>query len=63
MIDEQLLAILRCPLCQAEVGEQKNFLVCSKCRRQYPIEDGIPVMLVERAVVAEEHPANASPDD
>ncbi|MBI4845407.1 MAG: Trm112 family protein [Candidatus Omnitrophica bacterium] len=49
MINEELLKILACPLCKADVNLQKDKLVCIKCGRHYPIKDGIPVMLVEEA--------------
>jgi len=52
-IDEKLLEILACPACDDRppvklMGEK---LVCEKCRRAYPIRDGIPVMLVEEAEI------------
>jgi uncharacterized protein YbaR (Trm112 family) len=49
LIDEELLAILACPLCKEEVTMEEDRLVCSACGRRYPIRDGIPVMLVEEA--------------
>lgn len=51
MLDSKLLAILVCPLCKAKIEEDKkqNELVCHKCKLAYPIDDGIPVMLVSSA--------------
>lgn len=49
MIDEELLKILACPLCKADVFLQENKIVCTKCKRRYPIRDGIPIMLIEEA--------------
>lgn len=59
MIDKELLKILACPACKADVevypvrefsnrikGEK---IVCTGCGRRYPIRDGIPVMLIEEA--------------
>jgi uncharacterized protein YbaR (Trm112 family) len=51
MVNEELLEILRCPVC---VQEQKgaltlvkeSWLVCENCGRKYPIVDDIPVMLI-----------------
>jgi uncharacterized protein YbaR (Trm112 family) len=51
MINENLLNILRCPVC---VKEQKGqltrfkevWLVCDDCGRKYPIVEEIPVMLI-----------------
>ena len=45
-IDPQLLAILACPLCKAEVkltADEKG-LKCVQCHRVYRIEDDIPVI-------------------
>lgn len=53
MINEKLLKILACPLCKAEVTLKDDKIVCLKCFRNYPIKDGIPIMLVEEAEVDE----------
>jgi len=53
MIDKELLDILACPACKSDVvlesaaGEEK--LVCTKCKRKYPVRDGIPIMLIDEA--------------
>jgi uncharacterized protein YbaR (Trm112 family) len=54
MINEELLKILVCPLCKADVVLKENKIVCVKCRRRYPIREGIPVMLIEEAEADEE---------
>ena len=48
-IRRELLDILACPVCKAKVHLDKQELVCEGCRRRYPIEDGIPVMLADAA--------------
>lgn len=48
-IRPELLVILACPACKARVRLEKNELVCDGCGRRYPIEDGIPIMLVDAA--------------
>jgi uncharacterized protein YbaR (Trm112 family) len=49
-IDERLLALLACPVCKTPVElKDDNRLVCTKCRRAYPIREGIPVMLTDQA--------------
>ncbi len=55
LIDAQLLEILRCPVDHGELVEHETAsrLVCQECGRRYPVEDGIPVMLVERAEPAD----------
>ncbi len=50
-INKELLDILACPLCKGKLflSESDSGLVCDPCRLLYPIEDDIPVMLVEEA--------------
>jgi uncharacterized protein YbaR (Trm112 family) len=52
MIKRELLEILACPRCKEKVtldGAGKS-LLCHRCRLKYPInEQGIPIMLVDRA--------------
>jgi uncharacterized protein YbaR (Trm112 family) len=56
MIDEKLLEILVCPACEdrPKVRLEGNILYCEKCRREYPVENSMPVMLPEKAVIREE---------
>ena len=49
MIDKELLNILACPLCKADVELKDEKIVCTKCHRRYPIKDDIPIMLIEEA--------------
>jgi len=49
MIDQDLLDILACPACRAEVRLEGDRIVCTSCRRRYPVRDGIPVLLVDEA--------------
>lgn len=51
MISKELLEILACPQCKGDLrlDEERGGLVCERCRLLYPIEDGIPIMLVEEA--------------
>ncbi len=46
-----LLDILVCPKSGASLrfDEKNNELVCNESKLAYPIEDGIPIMLVEKA--------------
>ena len=50
-IDDKLLEILVCPKCKAKVILQGEALACtsSSCGLLYPIENGIPVMLIDKA--------------
>ena len=48
-MDKELLEILACPVCKGRVTLADGAIVCSSCRRKYPVRDGIPVMLPEEA--------------
>ena len=72
VLDEDLLAILRCPLSRRPLVLKGQKLYCYDSRKAYRIEDGIPVMLVDEAEdipeseVPEEYrgkPVITSPDD
>lgn len=46
-MDEELLNILACPACKADVELKEDKIACKGCKAKYPIRDGIPVMLIE----------------
>jgi uncharacterized protein YbaR (Trm112 family) len=48
-INPELLNILVCPVCGSALREKENSLQCTECKNIYPIEDGIPVLLADRA--------------
>jgi len=52
MVSEDLLEILRCPVCVQESKGmleyyKESWLLCEDCGRKYPIVDDIPVMLID----------------
>ncbi len=51
MIDKELLEILACPKCKAEVKLKGDRIICQnpQCGLRYPVRDGIPVMLIDEA--------------
>ncbi|MGO8985731.1 MAG: Trm112 family protein [Terriglobales bacterium] len=55
MISPDLLAMLMCPVCiePVELTATGKSLKCSACRRVYPIQDDIPIMLVDAATIEE----------
>jgi uncharacterized protein len=53
MIDKELLNILACPACKADVKLEGEKIVCVKCGRRYPIRDDIPIMLIDEAEMPE----------
>ncbi len=54
-LDPELLRILVCPKCKGELQVRRDeegtekMLDCHACGLAYPVEDGIPVMLIEEA--------------
>ena len=51
MVRKDLLDILACPKCREKVtlSEDNNWLVCEQCALKYPVEDDIPIMLIEES--------------
>ena len=49
MINDELLKILACPSCRADVRLEGDRIVCTICGLRYPIRDGIPIMLIDEA--------------
>ncbi len=48
-MNPELLNILICPACGSSVREKDNSIECTDCKNRYPIIDGIPALIVERA--------------
>ena len=46
-LPKELYDILACPMCKGDISynKDKTALVCKKCKIDYPIKDGIPIML------------------
>jgi len=49
MIDKNLLKMLVCPQCNGPLLQVGDELICEISQLAYPIQDGIPVLLVEEA--------------
>lgn len=51
LVHPDLLRILRCPACVAELVEdvEASRLRCAGCGKAYPVREGIPIMLIEEA--------------
>ena len=68
-LSPELLEKLRCPAC-APQGEDAGrlelvkevWLVCQSCGRKYPVQDDIPVMLVEEGDRWQNTPVDALPE-
>ncbi len=53
MIRKELLDILVCPMGKAELKLEGDTLLCTRCGVRYRIEDDIPIMLIEEAILPE----------
>ncbi|MFA7405797.1 MAG: Trm112 family protein [Pelobacteraceae bacterium] len=51
MLPLELLQILACPICKGELAQSEDgsSLHCTPCNRDYPVIDGIPVLLKEQS--------------
>jgi uncharacterized protein len=51
-LDPELLEIIVCPRCRADLRYEVDepALYCDVCRLRFSVEDGIPILLVDRAV-------------
>ncbi|MFU2088842.1 Trm112 family protein [Avibacterium avium] len=51
-MNEKLLDILACPICQGRLkyDKENEQLICTFEQLAYPIDQGIPVLLAERAI-------------
>lgn len=51
MLSKELLDILVCPKCKGDLEYDlpNQRLRCHACRLSYPIQDDIPIMLIEEA--------------
>lgn len=51
-MDETLLALLACPKCRGSLAptDKNQGLACDVCAVVYPVQDNIPVLLIEEAV-------------
>ncbi|MDH5527791.1 MAG: Trm112 family protein [Nitrospirota bacterium] len=50
-LDDELKAQLVCPRCRGALDytPEPESLTCAACKLRYPVEDGIPVMLIDEA--------------
>ncbi len=56
MLSKELFEILACPKCKGDLtyDEKRNLLICFNCKIYYPIEDDIPILLIDSARPLEE---------
>jgi uncharacterized protein YbaR (Trm112 family) len=51
--DPSVVSELACPACYGSLRHEDPRLVCAACGRAYPIIDGIPALIVDRAETAD----------
>lgn len=52
MLDSAFIALLACPKCESRPPlrqDSETALVCTVCASEFPIEEGIPNLLVEQS--------------
>jgi uncharacterized protein YbaR (Trm112 family) len=54
-LDPWFLELLACPACDdrppLRLSDDGSRLICDRCRREYPIIDGLPNLVVEDAIL------------
>lgn len=54
MMDSPLLSLLACPKCHGTLTQGTPCtLTCAACHLTFPIENGLPVLLIEKALTTE----------
>lgn len=53
MLNEELLALLRCPIGRSPLRLEGETLVCTRCGPRFSIRDEIPDMLIDHAELPE----------
>ena len=53
-MDDEVTGMLACPACHGDLRLERDRLVCGECGRRYPVVDGIPVLIAERAETGED---------
>lgn len=41
--------MMACPICKKPIEESGDELICKNCKKAFPVQNGIPVMLPEKA--------------
>lgn len=50
MLTKKILDLLSCPVCNENLKEHAQGLLCERCNKVYPIEDEIIILLPEKAI-------------
>ncbi|MFB3852118.1 MAG: Trm112 family protein [Acidobacteriota bacterium] len=53
-VEKKFLEVLCCPLCRGDLEnykyKDKEYLKCKECKKYFPIEDEIPILLPDAAI-------------
>jgi len=56
-ITSELLSVLRCPLTRSPLRLEGDFLIAQVGGLKYPVLDGIPVLIIEEAILPDGVPS------
>jgi len=48
-VDPKILNIIVCPQCRGDLTLETELLFCTACALEYPIRNGIPILLIDSA--------------
>ncbi len=52
LLDDARLRLLACPVCHGDLAHTASTgIACQACGRQYPVRDGLPVLLAGAATL------------
>jgi uncharacterized protein len=54
-LDPELRALLVCPVCRGDLADHRRGLLCAVDKLIFPVEDGVPILVLELALPVEEN--------
>ena len=48
-LSDEVLQILACPGCHGALLQLQDYLLCANCALKFPVQEGIPVLLLSEA--------------
>ncbi len=62
-MDDVIVQMLACPKTRQPLRKDGDWLICDAAQLKYPIEDGLPILLPDRAVAISSDSKEVSADD
>lgn len=53
MLSSEIVYSIRCPIGKAALVQKDGFLACTLCNVKFPVREGIPVLLIDEAILPE----------